>query len=566
MPDGAETSRSLKTDALKIGDWIIEPALNRISRADRTSRIEPKVMAVLLCLADRPGEVVSRDALLAAVWPGVIVGEDSVTQAIIKLRKALGDSTEAPSYIQTIAKSGYRLVASVARPETVSAPVTPEWHPVGSVRVWHRGWLIAAAISALAIACGGIWFVRSDVVDSVEPAASAASARGTQPAISISPFDALGEDEQARLLAQGLTADLTTNLSKIFGLTVVSSASTSVAPAAGARMANASARYVVSGSIQRAGDRLRLYVHLNDVEAGEQLWAQRFDRPVTDLFALQDELIPQILQVLPAKVSEAELKRIAHHHTRNLEAYEHFQRGQMALVVRQQAENEHAREMFRRAIELDPKFARAYAALALTYAADYRNQWTGDGAAALARASELARTAHEIDPEVRETLWVLAFIHLERRRHQEALRYLETAIRLSPSFADGYAFMAGIHVYTGHAANALPLMRTAMRLKPEAGHLYYLILGRAYFALGDFEQAQLNLDYALMRNPLNLEARVYMAAVHVLAGNAAAAQWDAEEIRAVNPRFSTTAWLSTHPLTDRKVHARLVKSLAELGL
>jgi Tfp pilus assembly protein PilF len=238
----------------------------------------------------------------------------------------------------------------------------------------------------------------------------------------------------------------------------------------------------------------------------------------------------------------------------------------MALVVRQQPENETARGMFRRAIELDPRFARAYAALALTYAADYRNQWAGNGSAALARAFDLAHTAHAIDPELRETHWVLAFVHLERGRHEEALKYLETAIRLSPSYADAYALMAGIHVYTGRPADALPLMRTAMRLNPDAGHLYYLILGRAYFALGDLEQARLNLEYALLRNPVNVEARAYMAAVHVMGGNKAAALWESEEIRAVQPAFSTSAWLSTHPLTDQKVHARLVKSLAELGL
>src|SRR5207249_9963756 len=115
-------------------------------------------------------------------------------------------------------------------------------------------------------------------------------------------------------------------------------------------------------------------VQLPDAGMGKQLWSDRFDRTPRDLFAIQDELGPKILRMLPAKVSKAEIQRLAQRHTRNLEAYEYFQRGQAALLIRQRAGNETAREMFRRAIGLDAAFARAYAGLALTYAADYRNQ------------------------------------------------------------------------------------------------------------------------------------------------------------------------------------------------
>jgi tetratricopeptide (TPR) repeat protein len=281
---------------------------------------------------------------------------------------------------------------------------------------------------------------------------------------------------------------------------------------------------------------------------------------------MQEELVAKILQAVPAKVSEAELRRVARPHTRSLEAYEYFQRGQAALLVRQQPENETAREMFRRSIELDAAFARAYAALALTYAADYRNQWTRDGAAALERAFELARTARDINPDMRESYWVLAFVHHERGQHRQALEYLETAVRLYPSFADAYALMGGINTYIGQPANALPLLRTAMRLNPDAGYLYFLILGRAYFALGDIEQARLNLEYALQRNPANLEARVYLAALQVAAGNRAAAEWESQEILVLQPGFSGRNWIATHPLRDVRLRTKLVDALDELGL
>jgi Tfp pilus assembly protein PilF len=171
-----------------------------------------------------------------------------------------------------------------------------------------------------------------------------------------------------------------------------------------------------------------------------------------------------------------------------------------------------------------------------------------------------------MNPDIRETYFALAFVHLERREHAQVLRYLETAVQLYPSFADAYAFMGGVKTYTGRPAEAVPLVRTAMRLNPEAGYLYFLILGRAYLALGDLEQARVNLEHALRRNPEDLESNIYMAALHLAVGDKAAAAWKAEEIRVLQPGFSGRRWLETHPLTDPSQKRKLVQALNELGL
>jgi DNA-binding winged helix-turn-helix (wHTH) protein/TolB-like protein len=536
---------------LQVGDWTVEPALNQLSAAGKAVKVEPKAMAVLVYLADRPGKVVSREALLAAVWPGVVVSDDSLTQVVIKLRKALGDAPEKPAYIQTIPKGGYRLVAPVVRSE----------QPLYAERKRRVPWMAGAGIAAVLLAAAAIWWTQGEPITGVPPGQVIA-----EPTVTVRPFEALGKDPQAMLLARGMTADLVTDLSKVLGLPVIGVAPAGDPAGAGTPTDAPPIRYLVSGSVQRIDERLRLHVHLTDAQTGKQLWSERFDRPLSAFFAIQEELGPKILQILPSKVSEAELRRVAQRHTRNLEAYEYFQRGQSALLVRQKAENETAREMFRRAIALDAAFARAYAGLALTYAADYRNQWTADGAAALRRAFEMANTAHQINPDIPETYWVLAFVHLERRQHEQALQYLETAVRLYPSFADGYALMGGIKTYIGRPADAVPLLRRAMRLNPQAGHLYFLNLGRAYLFLGDLEQARVNLEHALSRNPVNLEAHVYMAALHVAAGDKAAAAWKAEEIRALQPGFSSRLWLETYPMTDVAQKTTLVQALSELGL
>ena len=222
--------------------------------------------------------------------------------------------------------------------------------------------------------------------------------------------------------------------------------------------------------------------------------------------------------------------------------------------------------MFQRAIDLDAMFARAYSGLALTYAADFRNHWTPDGSAALEHAFQLARTANEINPDVPETYWALAYVHAQRREHPQALKYLEKSVSLYPSFSDGYALMASVKTFAGEPGAAIPLMRTAMRLNPTSGYLYFLVLGRAYFFVGDLEQARINLDEALKRNPEYLETHLYEAALKILASDRPAATWEADQIRALEPSFSARRWLDSYPMTDSAQKTRLLQALESLSL
>ena len=243
MPDGAETSPDRADTRLRVGDWLVAPALNEISGAAGSVRLEPKAMALLCHLAQHPGQVVSREALLAAVWPGVIVGDDSLTQAIIKLRKALGDPTGAPVYIQTIAKRGYRLLAPVQHIEPAAmAPVAAADAPPKRFPLRR---LAATALALLAAMTLGVW-LSWDAIRPLPRAPAAAgveASRAAQPAVRIAPFQAIGADPQAALLAQGLTADLVTDLSKVFGLAVIVD-TLSPEPAKGESMP---VQYLVSG-------------------------------------------------------------------------------------------------------------------------------------------------------------------------------------------------------------------------------------------------------------------------------------------------------------------------------
>lgn len=149
---------------------------------------------------------------------------------------------------------------------------------------------------------------------------------------------------------------------------------------------------------------------------------------------------------------------------------------------------------------------------------NYRLRESADPGPALERAFELAETARLIDPDIPEVYWALGFVHAQSRRHAEAIDALQTAIMLDRSFADAYALLGGILTYTGQPTKSIPLLRTALRLNPDGGYLYFLLLGRAYLFEDDAEQALINLRAALMRNPADIETRVYLAAALVAAG------------------------------------------------
>jgi DNA-binding winged helix-turn-helix (wHTH) protein/TolB-like protein len=535
-----------------IGDWSVEPALDALQRGGETVRLEPKAMELLVFLASRPGEVVSREELLSAVWPGVVVGDEALSQAVTKLRKALGDDVRAPTYIETISKRGYRLIAKVnllergPAAELVAAPAQSK--SGRRERTALIGMLLALLAAGTYVWQGQRAASMADSQAQSEPGADRIS---KLPTVTVTAFDSLSDDPAQLYLARGITADLATDLSRLAGLRVI---------------AASRGRYLVSGSVQRAADHLKVNVRLTDSATGQQLWSERYERAAGDLFAVQDEIVARLVAALPVKLSEAERTRLARRYTRNLEAYDYFLRGQAALLTRTHEENQTAREMYHKALALDPAFARAYAGLALTYAADYRQQWTDNGPQALARAFELAETAARIDAEILEVQWVLAYVHAQSRRHEQAIAHLNRAIALDPSFADAYALLGSIQTYIGQPAKAIPLVRMAIHLNPDAGYLYFLVLGRAYLFQGDAEQALINLKEALSRNGANVESQVYLVATLALAGDKDAARWKAEELRVLEPDFSAGKWLQSYPMTDEGQKQRLTRLLGEAGL
>ena len=547
----------LEPDEFSVGAYRVHPATNELRLGDDTIQLEPKVMALLVHLVQNAGSMVSREQLFDAVWPGVVVSDDTLTQAVTKLRKAFGDSARQPRYIQTVPKRGYRLCAAVDL-----APTKPPAPPATAKSRMLPILLGALALLAILV----IVFIVVDAGDTELPdeTLSGKDPADGLPALTVQPFRLLGDDKSQSHLAQGLTYDLITDLSKLSGLLVIGSRSVmgikTEQPEARA------ARYLVQGEVQRIEDQIRVHVHLFDAQSGQQIWSERYHQPVRNIFQVQEEISQKIVSSLSIKVNEEERRRLAHRYTPNIQAYELFLRAQSLLLVRLSAQNNQARQLFRQAIDLDPSFARAYGGLALSFAADFRNQWTANGSAALEQAQTMARTALEIDPEIPEVYWVLAYVSTQQRQHEKAIALLRKAISLDRSFADAYALLGGISTYVGRPEETISPIRTAIRLNPDAGYLYYLLLGRAYFFLGDWEQALINLHEALERNSTNLEARVYLAAVRESTGDHDGAAWEREEILALDADFLADEWLKTYPMNDKVQATKLLSALHNLDL
>lgn len=545
-----------------IADWSVDPSTHRIHRDTTEIKLEAKMMALLVALARRAGEVVTREELEREVWNSRVVSYDALTACIKKLRKTLGDDPRHPRYIETIAKKGYRLIAPV-RPIVAPAPNTAiEAPPPTKPRARHA--LAFAATLAVVALLGAAHFAMST------PARERVADEAQRPTLAVLPFENLNRDAAQDYLSDGLTADITTVLSSNAELFVIANPSVLAyknqsvdAP----RVADAlGVRYVLQGTVQRDGAQLRVNAQLVDAHSGVQLWAARYDRAMKDVFEMQDDIVAHIAAALEIKLTEEEKQRMAARYTVSMAAYDAFLRGRTAFALRTAEDNVLARTSFEHAIELDPNFARAYSALALTYTHDFRFGWHAAPSVSLARAYALARKAVELDEQLPQAQWVLGHVHLHRHEYDQAKHAGQRAIRLDPNFADAYMALANSMIYTEDAAAALPLIRKAMRLNPRYPAQYAEILGQAYYFLDRHEEAVATLRDATERNANMLPSYIFLAAAQSGLGNTNEAKWTVDQLRTLMPSIGSGDVAEMFPIQNPARAAMIVERLRRVGL
>jgi DNA-binding winged helix-turn-helix (wHTH) protein/TolB-like protein/Tfp pilus assembly protein PilF len=561
--------RSAAAGVVCIGDWRAEASLNLLCRGDRQVRLEPRMMDLLLLLAQSPGEVFPREALLAQLWDGLVVGDDALTQVVVKLRKVLGDDPRSPSYIQTVPKRGYRLIAPIGAADALMA------EPGGDTPPRARGptLIVGAAIVTMMIVVAVVLLApRPDGLpapsdrDATALKAAVDQGSGTvAPLLAIMPFDVIGDHPGQRYLAEGLATELALDLSRLSDLKVIRVDSSRDRAELTAR-GHADPVLALRGAVQLLPEQIAVEISLLDEGSGHELWSERYYRPFGDLFALRDEIEAKIAAALSLRIGEVRQAQDARRYSGSVAAYDAFLQARGTPLTGMDGQHYRALDLYREAIRLDGAFARAYAGLALTYTTSHRNRSVDDGPTALRRAAQMAREALRIDPALAEANWVLGYVDVQQRKHATALVHLDRALAAAPDYADALALKAAIKTHLGEPRASIPLLRQAMRLRPSASYVYYLALGRACYFLGDFVQARVNLAEALARNPADLEAHIYLAAVLAVLDDREGAAWEAEEIRSLAPDFSAVEWLRTYPMTARNELKQLGAALAELAL
>jgi adenylate cyclase len=388
--------------------------------------------------------------------------------------------------------------------------------------------------------------------------------------IAVLPFINMSGDPEQEYFSDGVSEDIITDLSKIAGLTVIArnSSFTYKGRSVDVRTIghDLGVRSVLEGSIRRAGNRVRITAQLNDAATGAHLWADRYDRDLTDIFEVQDEVVERIVGALAVTLTRGEQQRLRRHGTSNVEAYEFWLRARALLTRGTRESIVQARAMHRRAIELDVNFAAPHAGLALAAIADYASGWALDSAQALIEAEQWARRALELNDQEPVSHMALGSALLWRREHEGALAEFDRMIALDPNFAQGHMARGLALMYVGEPARALEPFAKAMRLDPHFPDIMLHFLAQANFSLGKYEIAAQQLLDRIARNPGTDASRMLLASCYGHLGRAEDARAIWAELLKVNPDFSLMQRARVLPYKKPDDFQRIQEGLAKAGL
>ena len=392
------------------------------------------------------------------------------------------------------------------------------------------------------------------------------------PSIAVLPFTNMSGDADQDYFSDGISEDIITDLSKIAGLMVISRNSTFTYKGKAIDVKQVGrdlgVRYVLEGSVRKAGNRVRVTGQLIDAVTSGHLWAERYDRDLTDLFEVQDDVTRRIVDALKVTLSSAEEARLADSGTHNIDAYDYFLRGREFLLgeTKNPEKFEQSTKFFMRAFELDSNYSQAYAGLSWAYMFDYFNRWSDNPDNSLQLARHNAEQAIEKDPNEPFARFAASLTAIFEKDLDRAKSEADIALSLNPNFALAYNNLGAIHTYSGQPLAAITAIEHAMRLDPAWSQQYLHFLGTAYLLAGKYETAAALLRQRVLLVPGTDFTRAVLASALGHLGEVDEARRIWRELKEINPKYSFSEHFARQPFKNAEDVRRIAEGLAKAGL
>lgn len=504
----------IRVGPIVFGDVRFDVRTGEVQRNGSAAKLTPKAASLLGALLARAPELVTKEELLGLVWDGKAVGDEALTSCIQELRRALADDARQPRYIETRHRRGYRLIVPPG-----AAPAPP-------------------------------------------PAALGPVAPG-KPSLAVLAFDNLSGDRDQDYFADGIVEDMTTALSRIGAFFVVSRGSSFTfkgknvpAQEVGRRLG---ARYLVEGSVRRAGQKLRLTVQLIDAESGHHLWADHYDGAMADVFDLQDRIVGRIVGEISPSVRAAEIARARLKRPDSLKAYDYLLRAQPGFQSILDPGHAEAIELFHKAFELEPGYALPMALAAWGHGQRFHRLMSADVAPDRRQAIDLANAALALSPDDPSVLLAagqaLLMAGWEEYADRSAFLFRK-ALALDPNSAPGWRRLGGLHIHRFETAEAIEAFERALRLSPLDPMSFYARqgIGEAHLIAGRLEEALRFTQLALSERPRDYLLRRRVCALLALGGEIEPARRMAREILTEHPHLTLELMASiSRPTAQREL-------------
>jgi len=515
----------------------LDPDRRELRRGPETIPVEPQVFDLLLYLVRSRDRVVSKDDLIAAVWGGRIVSDSTLTSRINAARKAIGDSGEEQKLIRTVARKGLRFVGAV---QTQTGGTEPSGAGGARPEVAH---------------------------DASRPALPLPD----RPAIAVLPFTNMTGDPTQDYFSDGISEDLITALSKLRWFFVIARNSSFIYKDKAVHMKQIAAElgdgYVVEGSVRKGGDRVRITAQLNDVATGSHIWAERYDRDLADVFAVQDEITEAIVAAIEPQIYAAENFRARRKPPDSMDAWDLVMRALSHYWRVTRQDNVVAQALLEKATVIDPNYGQALGLLATSHTFSAHMGWE-DTAVAAPIAERAAQAAILADSEDPWAHYALGCVNLFARRFDDSLAEFELALRLNPNFSLAQAYYGLTLAYCGRWREAHLAAQRAIRLSPRDPHLavYNGIASYAQFVGRNYDEAMRLAREGIRQRGDFVGAHRVLTAAAGMAGQRNAATAALQELRRVQPNVSL-AWIAKEmPIKEVAEREHYVEGFRRAGL